>query len=203
MSLSTPRASLCLALALALGPACSESVSDDVMSPVGGSQLQLLLTDAPSDYIASAEVTVSRVYLQPNDGSAATVEMFQGSAPKTFDLMELRNGVQALLADSPVPARNYSQLRLVLDGATVTLADGYTFADGTTTRTLSVPSGSRTGIKVHLAGSIEAAEGRTIVLIVDFDVNQSFVMQGSATSPAGIRGFTFIPVITETDRSTS
>jgi Domain of unknown function (DUF4382) len=192
---------VCLIVALILAPSCSDSAP---MSAEGGeSQLRIFLTDVPSDYIASAEVTISHVYLVPNTDGPESVQLLSASeSPKTFDLMDLRNGVQALLADATVPAGDYNQLRLVVDNATVTLVDGYTFADGTTTRTLSIPSSATAGIKVQLASSVEAADGEMTILVVDFDVNQSFVMQGSAESRTSIIGFTFIPVITETDRTT-
>ncbi len=191
---------VCLILGLILAPACSNSAST---SAEGGSQVRIFLTDVPSDYIASAAVTISHVYLMPNSDDSESVHLLSASqSPQTFDLMQLRNGVQALLADASVPPGNYSQLRLVVDNATITLVDGYTFADGTTTTTLSIPSSATAGVKVQLASSIEAEDGTTTILVVDFDVNQSFVMQGSPESRTSIQGFTFIPVITETDRTT-
>ena len=40
---------------------------------------------------------------------------------------------------------------MVVDSATVTLADGVTFQDGSSTDTLFVPSGMQSGIKVQLS----------------------------------------------------
>ena len=89
---------------------------------------------------------------------------------------------------------------MVVTAATVTLADGLTFNDGTNSQTLTVPSGAQTGIKIKLqgadgadnSGGIDIVEGETI-LVVDFDVAQNFVVQGNANTPAGINGILFTP----------
>jgi hypothetical protein len=192
---------------LALAAACSSSggpsgAGDPITGGASGgtATLQVFVHDAPSDYIATADVTFTRVYLTPNGGGGDVEVMSTSDGPMTLDLMQLQNGIQAMLASRQVPARNYSQLRMVVDSATVTLIPGYTFEDGSTTQSLSIPSSMNTGIKVQLAGNLEPTEGMTTLLAVDFDVNQSFIMQGDPTNPSGIRGFTFIPVITETDR---
>jgi len=54
-----------------------------------------------------------------------------------------------------------------------------------------VPSGSQTGIKVNFSPPITVTEGQT-VLVVDFDVSQSFVFQGPRDHPNSI---SFKPVL--------
>lgn len=107
-----------------------------------------------------------------------------------------------MLADLEIPAGTYSQLRLMVEGARVELATGYAFTSGGTTADLTVPSGAQTGIKLNLKdadaeenqGGVEITGGQT-VLVVDFDVNQSFVIQGNAETPAGIKGVLFKPTL--------
>lgn len=166
----------------------------------GNSQVRVLLTDAPSDALASANVTISRVYLVGGGGSPVDV-MPATDAPAAFDLLDLRNGTEALLADHPVPAGSYGQLRLVVASAEVTLADGTTFEDGTTTRTLKVPSGEESGIKVQLAAPIEADPEQVTIVVVDFDVDRNFVFQGGHGTT--VKDVLFTPVLQEKRRQES
>ena len=168
----------------------------------GTSQVRVMLTDAPADYIKSAVVTISRVYLVPGDDESQSVDLLPVTAePMTFDLLDLRGGIEAFLAEKKVAARPYEQLRLVVDSATVTLVDGVTFNDGSSTRELVVPSGAQTGIKVELAQPIDAGDGMLTIVVVDFDVDRNFVLLGNPATPAGLNGVQFTPTLTEKDRS--
>ena len=187
----------CLTLGAVVLTAGAAGCNDDVTG--GSSQVRVMLTDAPSDLIASANVTISRVYLV-GEGDGHVDVMPATETPVTFDLLDLRNGVEALLADRPVPAGSYEQLRLVVDDAEVTLVDGLTFSDGSSTRTLFVPSGMQSGIKVQLADPIEADPGEITIVVVDFDVDQNFVLQGNAEPPTEIDGILFTPVLQEKRR---
>ena len=171
--------------------------ADEVVG--GNSQVRVMLTDAPSDLIASARVTISRVYVVGGDSGSVDL-MSPSDAALSFDLLDLRNGVEALLADRAIPAATYGQLRLVVDEAEVTLADGVTFEDGTSTRTLRVPSGMQSGIKVQLATPIDADPGELTLVVVDFDVDRNFVVQGNPDTPAGVNSVLFTPVLLEKRR---
>src|SRR5262245_65461491 len=84
----------------------------------GTSQVRVMLTDAPADFVKSAIVTISRVYLVPGNDETSAVDLHAASAePMTFDLLDLRNGVETLLADKRVAPGTYEQLRLVVDSA--------------------------------------------------------------------------------------
>lgn len=193
---------LALVLLLILGAiqGCQEPTG-----PRDRARVQVLLTDAPSDYIASAEVEISRVYLQGGgDEQAVAVDLFNDADnPHVYDLLQLRDGVTADLTGAvDVGEGKYRQLRFVVKNATVTLADGYTFDDGSTQKTLFVPSGMQSGIKIQLSEDIEAAEGETTTILVDFDVDRNFVIQGNPEAPGGILGVLFTPVLQEKSRST-
>jgi hypothetical protein len=178
----------------------------------GTAEVRVLVTDAPSDYIASADVTFSRVYLKAEDddtdmengdGSGDVDLLPEGSDPVTYDLMLLRDGIEALLADAMVPAGTYHQLRMVVQSAIVTLADGVTFEDGSSMAILFTPSGMQSGIKVHLVEPITAEDGSLTIVVVDFDVNENFVIHGDPTIPDGIRDMKFTPSLNEKSRATS
>jgi uncharacterized protein DUF4382/carboxypeptidase family protein len=147
------------------------------------------LSDAPSDDLQSATVYISEVTVQ-GSGASAEEEVIS-STKASFDLLTLQGGVTAALGTAEVPSGTYHQIRLLVDSARVVLKAGHTFTDGTNTAKLTVPSGSQTGIKVNISPPIQVTSGET-VLVVDFDVSQSFVFQGPHDHPNSI---SFKPVI--------
>lgn len=178
----------------------------------GTASLELHITDAPSDYIESAEIWVSRVYLQGGneepDGGAdngGRVDLFNDlENPMYYDLLQLQDGVTAVLTEaSTIPEGPYAQLRLVVDSARVTLKSEYMFENGAQTTTLSVPSGSSSGIKVQLAGPLPADDGSSTTLTVDVPVDENFVIQGNPDAPGGMQGMTFTPLLRELTRESN
>lgn len=159
----------------------------EALSSPGTARVRLLLTDAPGPDIESALVWISRAYLVPGEnGAAVTVT----DEPQEYDLLQLQHGVTALLGEADVAAGPYAQLRLVVDSARLTLAAGATFEDGSSQRTLKVPSGHETGIKVVFPGGL--ALNGDVDLVVDFDVQQNFIFQGPPTRPHSVL---FTPVL--------
>jgi len=178
------------ALALA---ACSGTTD----SPNGTVNLKVQLTDAPSVEFDSAIVEISTVTLLPVEGDPIVIT----DAGGRFDLLQLQNGVTAELGDVDIPAGDYQELRLVVTSAHVWLAEPYEFEDGTTDRSLKVPSGAQSGIKVKLSSTdadsmvpfVSITEDA--ILVVDFDVSQNFKIQGNPETPAGLKGVLFTPVL--------
>lgn len=182
----------------------------DAGTPVEGegeARVQILLTDAPADYIEEAWVWISRVYLIPGEEDPEQgppfVDLFNDPEnPLSYDLLTLRDGVIAdMTGEVDVPAGRYNQLRMIVADAEVTLVEGYTFSDGSKTRRLSIPSGARSGIKVELSEAITTEAGTINVVLVDFDVDQNFVIQGNPETPAGIQGIIFTPKLRELSRT--
>ncbi len=151
----------------------------------GQGQLTLLLTDAPFPYdlVASADVTVDSVVVQSTDSVRITVI----TEPQAFNLLDLRNGVTAPLGETLLPADTYSMIRLYVSNPSVTLKSGETFD-------LKVPSGAQSGIKV-LVDSLAIQDGYETTLTLDFDLENSFVVQGNPSAAEDIRGFIFKPVV--------
>ena len=194
--------------AVSLG-ACGDGVGVDNQATV-----RVLLTDAPVDYIAVAEVDIGVIELI-RDGDGAPETLSVDGTLEMVDLLLLAEGVTTLLADVTVPAGTYTQLRLIIEAAHVVLEYPYVFNNtGNSEMNLKVPSGAQTGIKLNLGvvdgeetGPLVIAPGETVVLVVDFDVNESFVIQGDPDTPAGINGVLFTPTLSVTastaDPSTS
>lgn len=170
----------------------------------GYGRLVINVTDAPFplDLIESATVSITKVEIRKvgdgiSDGNPFILLWENSEEPKTFDLLELRNGIIAKLIDLEIPAGEYDLVRLYVDEAGLTLKeDAGTFS-------VKVPSGSQTGIKLFIESSLIVEGGLTSELMLDFDLLNSFIMQGNMDSPADIKGFHFKPVIRCVNNSTA
>lgn len=164
----------------------------------GNGRLVVNITDAPFpiDMVESAEVTITKLEIRKaGDGisdECPFMVIWEGS--ETFNLLDLRNGVVAELLDLEIPADEYDLLRLYFDEASLKVKDGDNY-------TVKVPSGSQTGIKIFISPVLVVEGGLTTEMILDFDLSNSFVMQGNMNSPAGIKGFHFKPVIRAVNNS--
>lgn len=148
----------------------------------GGTRMTVLLTDAPGDFEA-AVVTISSITLRGETDVALLDEPF------TVDLLELRNEIATVVQGVELEAGRYSELRMVVTG-------GYLQVEGPngTSRiyasspdyeglpagaqvygSLQMPSMAQSGLKVKLPGDmLEVAEGGETVVLIDFDVAESF-----------------------------
>lgn len=178
------------ATALATFVALGLTACDDTTGS-SNARVSLRLTDAPGD-LASAEVEILEIYMQgSSDAAGERVVLYDGG--ETFDLLTLRDGVTELLAEGVVvPAGNYSQLRIVVGEASITTAGGAAYS--TAAGTLNCPSCSQSGLKINLPGGSVRLEGDSNVLLVDFDVSQSFGHQAGASGR-----WVMHPVLTATD----
>ncbi|MEQ8414239.1 MAG: DUF4382 domain-containing protein [Imperialibacter sp.] len=162
----------------------------------GTGQLVVKMTDAPfpSDLVSEANVTVTKIEARQKSGDSesAFITIMEGEV--SANLLDLTNGVTENLADVEIPEGTYDLIRVYVADATVVLSDGTTFD-------LKVPSGSSSGIKIFVKPGIEVAGGLTAELLLDFDVASSFVAKGSTSSPSGITGFSFKPVIKASNQS--
>jgi hypothetical protein len=122
-------------------------------------------TDGEPLTVTGATVRISRAYLTPGeseDGPGLTIT----NEAQEYDLLALKDGATALLGNALIPEGQYSQLRLVVESADVTLSDG-------TARTLFVASGEESGIKVTFPGTITVG-GSATGITVDFDPTANF-----------------------------
>lgn len=165
----------------------------------GNGRIVVKVTDDPFNinYVESATVTITKVEIRKSGNPEGNPFIILPGEPKTFNLLELRNGVTEDLIDLEIPEGSYDLIRLYVDEASLKLkdrADEYT---------VKVPGGSQTGIKIFITPGLEVKGGLTSELILDFDLARSFVMRGNLDSPAGINGFNFKPVIRATNNSTA
>jgi hypothetical protein len=185
-----------LALTLSLPiAACSDSTN--VGEP---GTMTLMLTDAPGDF-TQARVTIERVELV-GDGEPLVLR----DTPYTTDLLTLSNDVDELVGDETVPAGTYTQIRFIIpeacigveqeDGSEQVYASSGFDDCGAADGSLQLPSFDQTGIKVNLPGGSVEVDGDAHILLLDFDVSQSF---GQEAGGSGM--WVMTPVINAEDIS--
>lgn len=182
------------AVSILLMPGCNKSSLD------GSGRLVIKVTDAPFPIssIESATVTITKVEIRKAGDGVPDGNPFivVSTEPKTFDLLDLRNGLVEELVNLEIPQGSYDLIRLYVDEAGLKIKDGGDFS-------VKVPSGKQTGIKLFIEPAINVAGGLTSEVLLDFDLSNSFVMRGNLNSPHGINGFIFKPVIRVVNTSTA
>lgn len=175
----------------------SERQAGDAPDKRGHLILKLTDNPFPFDDAESANVTITRVELIGHDSTDVdTTDQDSGphrvvlsDSPQTFNLLALRDGVTATVGDIPLPEGTWTQARFIVsEDASVVMKDSTVFS-------LKVPSGPQTGIKVNIGEIDLSAAEDTAIVTVDFDVEDSFVVMGNPSTPAGIKGFLFKPVL--------
>lgn len=159
-------------------------VACDDDDPIGSqdAEVSLLLTDNPGD-VAAVWVEIGEIYLQGGgeDGRVPLVTESQADALGLIELTELAGTTLELVSDVQVDPGNYGQMRFVVEGAVLETDGGevYTFnaehPEGTAaTGSLQCPSCSQTGFKVLLPGEVADLEAGAHLIVLDFDVSQTF-----------------------------
>ena len=187
--------------------ACSDS-----SSPRMGT-LSVKLTDAPFpfDQVQRADVFVVRIdaKLADTDDEDAARDVSSsddntnpsrgwvtiGTPNASLNLLDLQGGKLADLGQQTLPVGNYRGFRLILDTqkSSVTLKDG-TVLTGTSSPGIVWPSAGRTGIKIKLDKPFNVEEEGSL-MVVDFDLGNSFVLRGNTIESNGLL---FKPVIRAT-----
>ncbi len=189
---------------------------DSVSGPREAGRLSLLLTDAPGD-IATAVVTIDAIYLQGGeDDGGDSGRVYLRETPVTANLLDLQNEVLTLVNGVLVPGGRYSQLRLVISGGYIEVveeedelgaptitriyasSEEYAASQGVEADGhLQMPSFGTSGLKVNLPGGSVEIDGDDQIILLDFDVSESF---GHAAGESG--QWVMHPVIRATDFTT-
>jgi hypothetical protein len=176
----------------------------------GEGTLRVSITDAPACY-EHVFITVAGVRVHTSasagEGEAGWRELSL-PAPKRIDLLDLTNGVLEEIGSMPLPAGDYSQLRLVLaeNSNTAPLANAVQPIGGALVP-LKTPSATQSGLKLQVHFKVEA--DKLIDLVLDFDACRSVVQRGNRESYllkpvinvtpkyiAGIQGFVTKTLVT-------
>jgi hypothetical protein len=150
------------ALAAAIS-ACGGSGSSD-SEATGTASFDV--TDAPTAQFSEVIITFTGVSVKPANGEAID---FTFDEAKTLDLLTLQGGESTpLLGDKEIPAGDYEWVRLTLD-----VDNSYVTEEDGSQKTLFIPSGAQTGLK--LVSGFTIAQGGDHNFTVDFDVRKSIV----------------------------
>jgi len=141
---------------------------NETTSAAGNGHLTVKMTDAPADYSAVyIHVLDVRVNASTEEGGWVSVP---GIRPGIYNLLELANGLDTVLADGEVAAGYISQVRLIL-------GDSNTIVVDSVVHPLETPSAQQSGLKINVHKDLAA--GGTLSLLLDFDAAKSIVETGS------------------------
>jgi hypothetical protein len=162
------------------------------------SRLMLWITDDPAltDYMVEAKITLIKVELRYLEDSTGQREIVIFEDTMSYDLLSLRNGIMKKLVDIEVPNGKVDLIRLYVDKASVLLVNGKTTV-------VKVPSGSQSGIKAFIDPPLNLRQDIDNEIIIDFDVEKSFVVRGSGKTVDDVKGFNFKPVLRVENKTTS
>lgn len=149
-------------------------------------KLEVRLTDAPGDY-QEVNIDIQSVEVHSGEGNQnsgwTTLDVREG----VYNILELTNGLDTLLATAELPVGRISQIRLILGDNNSVKIDGVT-------KPLSTPSAQQSGLKLNLQA--ELTEGITYTITLDFDAARSIVDKGNGT-------YSLKPVIRALETATS
>ncbi len=196
-------------VAAMLAAACSSDSGSSIPGLVSNGTVVVQLSDAPflTDSVQSVDVFVVEAdgRLATTDDNDANTNVDNAASGgwtvlatpnQSFDLLSLQNGATTTLGQGGLTAGTYSGFRLIIDQSksSVTLKNG-TVLTGTSSPGIKFPSASKSGLKINLSKPLVIVGGATTTLLVDFDVNDSFVLRGNTIAQNGLL---FKPVINGT-----
>ncbi|MBL7873985.1 MAG: DUF4382 domain-containing protein [Cyclobacteriaceae bacterium] len=149
-------------------------------------RLNVRLTDAPGDY-EEVNIDIQSVEIHNSDGNSTEGWKTLNVEKGVYNILELSNGLDTLLATAEVPAGRISQIRLILGSNNSVKVGGITKA-------LSTPSAQQSGLKLNLQADL--TEGITYTIILDFDAARSIVEKGNGN-------YSLKPVIRALEEATS
>lgn len=125
------------------------------------------MTDAPGPY-EKVNIDLQAVEVTGNSGQTVTLNTTAG----IYNLLDLSNGVNKLIATSNLTDANVNQIRLVLGPNNTVVVGGVTYP-------LSTPSAEQSGLKLQINQTLQADIQNEIM--IDFDANVSVIETGNGT----------------------
>jgi hypothetical protein len=146
--------------------------------------LSTSLTDSTTDEYQAVYVTITRVEVHHDgDGTWETV----ATPDKTYNLLELVNGIRTTLGVSSLATGHYTQMRLIIGKIPETGMNmlgmqhphaNYAIDQAGVAHEMKVPSGTNSGLKI--VNGFDIHENQTTELLLDFDAMRSVVKAGSS-----------------------
>jgi hypothetical protein len=146
---------------------CTDNATNPSLQQNGS--LKLYLVDSPSS-LDSVIISVRRVEVHKAANDSTSGWYVINNTPRSFNLLDLRNGASAVLGDSVLSPGQYTQIRLILNN------NNYV-KENDLRHNLKIPSGIQTGIKLNHEFTIEP--GNLYELVLDFNVDKSINITGN------------------------
>jgi hypothetical protein len=163
LRLSTILSGVVIMAATILAVSCQKNKSGD--KP----RLQVRLTDAPDPNVKEVWVDIREIKIKMGDSAEITLA---NAYPGVYNLLDLTNGKDTILADAEIPAGRISQIRLVLGD------NNYIITKNDERIDLTTPSAQQSGLKVQIQQDV--AGGILYRLVLDFDAAKSIVKAGNS-----------------------
>jgi hypothetical protein len=170
---------LACAAALALGTAaCSDSPSSPSLS---GANFNLRMRDTPFTDAKAVLVTFSSVRAHRSDSNWTAVPFVNAATTRTCDLKKLETS-EDVLGSAGLPTGHYTQVRLMVQSATLFFDNASTGSACATT--ITPPAGASSPVEipsgeVKLNREFDITSSSSMTMLLDFDGNQSIHLTGN------------------------
>lgn len=125
------------------------------------------MTDAPGPYEA-VFVDVQGVEITGSGGETVTLNAKKG----VYNLLDLTNGVNTLIATDTLQISTVEQIRLILGPNNSVVVNSVSYP-------LSTPSAEQTGLKLQVHQTLQ--QGILYTILLDFDANKSVIQLGNGS----------------------
>jgi hypothetical protein len=139
-----------------------------ISSGVTKGTLMILFTDAPVN-LTHLNVTIDSFSILGDSGEIS-LPLLNNADHVSFDVLALQN-ITETISSSPVPAGNYTKMRMTVSQANATFPDG-------TWENLQVPSG-----KTDIIAHFEVKTGGATVILVDMQADWVAISQSGNLRP--------------------
>lgn len=170
---------LACAAALALGAwACSDSPSSPSLT---GANFNLRMRDTPFTDAKAVLVTFSSVRAHRSDSDWTVVPFINAATTRTCDLKKLETS-EDVLGSAGLPAGHYTQVRLVVQSATLFFDNAST--GSACAANIAPPAGASAAVEipsgeVKLNREFDITSSSSTTMLLDFEGNQSIHLTGN------------------------
>lgn len=151
-------------LAIVILVACEKDKSNDNQQTT----LKVRMTDAPI-LADSVKVDIRQVRVNFRNDSSSWVDL--NTYAGVYDLLQLQNGVDTLLAAGVIPSNNVQEIRFVLGTNNTIVVAGISYP-------LTIPSGAESGLKLKINKQLN---GPIDSILIDFDAAMSIHQTGTGS----------------------